>query len=129
MHVYGEGLRKARALLPDPLDHRSIRVDMKHNEDPGYPRAFAELGVNDHCGLWEANCAPWLGMPEFPYYASPEDCRKVNQGGAERSSPTSGTSVARSIGSGQWIGITPPAKADLTERNNAWWRPWTSLRT
>lgn len=78
--VWGEGLQKARALLPDPLDHRSLRVDMRHNADPGYPRAFAELGVHDHCGLWEANCAPWLGMPEFLYYASPEDCRKVNQG-------------------------------------------------
>lgn len=79
VRVYGEGMAKARALLPDPLDHRSIRVDMLHNEDPGYPRAFAEIGVNDHCGLWEANCEPWLGMPEFPYYASPGDCRKVNQ--------------------------------------------------
>ena len=79
VRFYGEGLKKARALLPDPLDHRSIRVDMNHNEDPGYPRAFSELGVNDHCGLWEANCPPWLGMPEFLYYAAPEDCRKVNQ--------------------------------------------------
>lgn len=79
VRVYGEGLNKARALLPDSLDHRSIRVDMQHNEDPGYPRAFAEIGVNDHCGLWEANCMPWLGMPEFPYYSSPEDSRKVNQ--------------------------------------------------
>lgn len=78
--VWGEGLQQARALLPDPLDHRSIRVDMRHPEDPGYPRAFAELGINDHCGLWEANCAPWLGMPEFLYYASEEDCRKANQG-------------------------------------------------
>ena len=79
VRVYGEGMEKARALLPDPLDHRSIRVDMKHNADPGYPRAFAEIGVHDHCGLWEANCRPWLGMPEFLYYASREDCRKVSQ--------------------------------------------------
>ena len=79
VRVYGEGMKTARALLPDPLDHRSLRVDMQHNEDPGYPRAFAEIGVNDHCGLWEANCAPWIGMPEFLYYASPTDCRKVNQ--------------------------------------------------
>lgn len=76
---YGSGMRKARACLPDPLDHRSIRVDLNHKEDPGYPKAFAEIGINDHCGLWEANCAPWLGMPEFLYYASPADCRKVNQ--------------------------------------------------
>jgi len=79
VRIYGEGMAKARALLPDQLDHRSIRVEMQHNEDPGYPRAFAEIGVNDHCGLWEANCKPWLGMPEFLYYASPTDCRKVNQ--------------------------------------------------
>lgn len=80
VQVYGAGMAKARALLPDPLDHRSIRVDVNHKEDPGYPRAFAEIGINDHCGLWEANCAPWIGMPEFLYYASPDDCRKVNQG-------------------------------------------------
>jgi hypothetical protein len=79
VRAYDEGLKKARALLPDPLDHRSIRVEMRHNDDPGYTRAFAEIGVNDHCGLVEANCMPWLGMPEFLYYASPEDCRKVNQ--------------------------------------------------
>ncbi|MDD4891226.1 MAG: hypothetical protein PHU85_14995 [Phycisphaerae bacterium] len=84
VRVYGEGMKKARALLPDPLDHRSIRVDVQHREDPGYPRAFADIGVNDHCGLWEANCSPWIGMPEFLYYASRSDCRKVNQepGGA-----------------------------------------------
>jgi hypothetical protein len=79
VRMYGEGMAKVRALLPDTLDHRSIRVDMRHNEDPGYPRAFAEIGVNDHCGLWEANCAPWIGMPEFLYYSSAGDCRKVNQ--------------------------------------------------
>jgi hypothetical protein len=79
VRVYGAGMKKARALLPDPLDHRSIRVDMQHGADPGYPRAFAEIGVNDHCGLWEANCAPWIGMPEFLYYASNADCRKVRQ--------------------------------------------------
>lgn len=79
VRLYGEGMKKARSLLPDPLDHRSIRVDMQHNGDPGYPRAFSEIGVTDHCGLWEANCAPWIGMPEFIYYASTRDCRKVNQ--------------------------------------------------
>lgn len=77
--VYGEGMSKARSFLPDPLDHRSIRVDMQHKEDPGYVRAFAEIGINDHCGLWEANCAPWIGMPEFLYYSSKNDCRKVNR--------------------------------------------------
>ena len=38
-----------------------------------------QLGVNEHCGLNEANAKPWLGMPEFPYFASPIDCRKTNQ--------------------------------------------------
>lgn len=79
VRVYGEGMAKARALLSDPLDHRSIRIDMRHDEDPGYPRVFAEIGVHDHCGLQEANCRPWIGMPEFLYYAAPADCRKVNQ--------------------------------------------------
>ncbi|MEI6168210.1 MAG: hypothetical protein WCS52_13575 [bacterium] len=79
VRVYGAGMAKVRALLPDSLDHRSIRVDVNHKEDPGYPRALAEIGINDHCGLWEANCAPWIGMPEFLYYASPDDSRRVNQ--------------------------------------------------
>jgi len=79
VRTWGRLLEQAHALLPDPLDHRSARVDMQHNEDPGYPRALAELGIRDHCGLWEANCRPWLGMPEFLYYASPDDCRKTNQ--------------------------------------------------
>jgi hypothetical protein len=55
-----------------------------HGIDPGYTRALAQLGINDHCGQWAANGPPWLGMPEFPYYSSPVDCRKINQdeGGA-----------------------------------------------
>lgn len=79
VRAYGQDMAKARALLPDPLDHRAIRVELRHNEDPGYPRALAAIGINDHCGLIEANCMPWLGMPEFPYYSSPEDSRRVNQ--------------------------------------------------
>ena len=77
--VYGEGLKNARALLPDGSDLRSIRVDMKHDLDPGYMETLIRLGVNDHCGLQEANAKPWLGMPEFPYFSSPVDCRKINQ--------------------------------------------------
>ncbi len=82
--TYGAMLERARALLPDPSDARSARIDMRHGVDPGYTDALAELGVNDHCGLNEANAPPWLGMPEFPYFASPVDCRKANQaeGGA-----------------------------------------------
>jgi len=77
--LYGEGIQRVRNLMPDPNDSRSIRVEANHEAEPGYPRAFAEIGVSDHCGLWEANCKPWLGMPEFPYYSSPEDCRKMDQ--------------------------------------------------
>jgi len=79
VRVYREGLDKARSLLPDPNDVRSARVDMHHAIDPGYTETFMQIGVNDHCGLNEANAKPWLGMPEFPYFASPVDCRKVNQ--------------------------------------------------
>lgn len=81
---YGEGLERARGLLPDPSSGRSARLEMHHDLDPGYTDALAQLGVNDHCGLWEANAKPWLGMPEFPYFASSIDCRKANQapGGA-----------------------------------------------
>jgi len=49
--VYGEGLKKVRALLPDGNDARSIRVDMRHTLDPGYTETFMRLGVNDHCGI------------------------------------------------------------------------------
>jgi len=77
--LYGEGMQRVRKLMPDPNDTRSIRVEAHHEADPGYPRAFTEIGVSDHCGLWEANCKPWLGMPEFPYYSSPDDCRKMDQ--------------------------------------------------
>ena len=52
---------------------------MHHSLDPGYTETFMRLGVNDHCGLNEANARPWLGMPEFPYFASPLDCRKTCQ--------------------------------------------------
>ncbi|MBM4094940.1 MAG: hypothetical protein FJ276_36855, partial [Planctomycetes bacterium] len=77
---YGEVLDRVRALLPDPSSARSARVDMRHDLDPGYTETLMRLGVNDHCGLQEANAKPWLGMPEFPYFSSPADCRKVNQG-------------------------------------------------
>ena len=76
---YGDAMRKVRALLPDPTDQRSARLVARHDLEPGYTEALAQIGVNDHCGLQEANCRPWLGMPEFPYFASPVDCRKVNQ--------------------------------------------------
>jgi len=78
--VYGEGLERVRKLVPDPSCARSARVEMRHDSDPGYTETFMRLGVNDHCGLNEANAKPWLGMPEFPYFSSPIDCRKVHQG-------------------------------------------------
>ena len=77
---YGALLAKVRRLLPDPGNARLARVSMRHPLDPGYTATFLQLGVNNHCGLEEANCAPWLGMPEFPYFSSPVDCRKVDQG-------------------------------------------------
>jgi hypothetical protein len=76
---YGKELEKARSMLPDGNDIRSARLEMHHDRDPGYTQTLMRLGVNDHCGLWEANAKPWLGMPEFPYFSSPVDCRKVNQ--------------------------------------------------
>lgn len=80
LELYGDGLARARALLPDPSDTRSARVEMRHQLEPGYTETLASLGVNDHCGLQEANAKPWLGMPEFPYFSSATDCRKINQG-------------------------------------------------
>ena len=103
---YGEGLKKVRTLLPDGSDARSARVMMHRGVDPGYgvrtlipsaddvrsgrrmidpdfdpgyTQTLMRLGINDHCGLQEANAKPWLGMPEFPYFSSPLDCRQTNQ--------------------------------------------------
>ena len=77
--LYSLLLDKARSAMPFPDDLRSARVEMMHEADPGYTRTLAQLGIADHCGLHEANAKPWLGMPEFPYYASPGDCRACNQ--------------------------------------------------
>jgi hypothetical protein len=77
-------LDRARSALPFPDDLRSARIEMKHDIDPGYTETLEQLGINDHCGLNEANQKPWLGMPEFPYFTSPLDCRMTNQvGGGE----------------------------------------------
>lgn len=71
---------QARPFLPDGNDLRSIRVCADHEFDPGYVETFQRLGINDHCGLWEADGGWWLGMPEFFYFSAPGDCRRVNQG-------------------------------------------------
>lgn len=78
--LYGQMLDRVRSLLPDANDARSARIEMWHDLDPGYVEALTNLGVNSHFGLRQANYKPWLGMPEFPYFASPIDCRKTNQG-------------------------------------------------
>ena len=80
--VYGKSLAKAKKLLPDINDTRCGRIEMWHEHDPGYTRALAQLGINSHFGLQMANGIPFLGMPEFPYFASPLDIRKANQGQA-----------------------------------------------
>jgi hypothetical protein len=75
LHAYRDLLDGVRRHLPFPEDVRSARVDMLltssdkpgHALDPGYTRALAQLGMNDHCVLWAANGRPYLGMPEFPY--------------------------------------------------------------
>ena len=76
---YGKTLEHVRSLLPDPSDARSARVQFRHPTDPGYVQVFEQLGLNDHFGLQETNILPWLGMPEFPYFASPQDFRKPRQ--------------------------------------------------
>ena len=76
---YGEGLSKVRSLLPDASDARAARVIMRHPFDPGYTPTFRRLGLNLHWGQ-VANNKPWLGRPEFPFFASEVDIRKANQG-------------------------------------------------
>ncbi|MAG36656.1 MAG: hypothetical protein CL878_10515 [Dehalococcoidia bacterium] len=79
VEFYGQMLERVRALLPDKNDARCARIEMYHTHDPGYIAVLARLGVNNHFGLREANADYWLGMPEFPYFGSPLDCRKTNQ--------------------------------------------------
>ena len=79
VRVYGEALDRVKQLLPDTNDTRAGRVEMWHSNDPGYAATFTELGINSHFGLQMANGGSWLGMPEFPYFASPLDFRKTNQ--------------------------------------------------
>jgi len=79
LREYGATLDRVRELMPDSSSVRSVRLEHMHDLDPGYIADLEKLGVVDQCGLWEANAKPWLGMPEFPYFASPLDCRKVDQ--------------------------------------------------
>ena len=79
LREYGAALARVRELMPDESSVRSVRLEHRHDLDPGYIADLEKLGVVDQCGLWEANAKPWLGMPEFPYFASPVDCRKVDQ--------------------------------------------------
>ena len=80
VRIYAPMMERVRSLLVDQSDARSARIEMYHEADPGYIEVMARLGLNNHFGLREANCAPWTGMPEFPYFGSPVDCRKTNQG-------------------------------------------------
>jgi len=77
--VYGEGLEEVRRLLPDPGDARAVQVAMLHPMDPGYVPSLQKLDIVDQGGMWESNGRPWLGMPEFPFFVSPNDMRKPNQ--------------------------------------------------
>lgn len=77
---YGAELTRIRSLLPDGNDLGEARIEMWHAYDPGYTQTMATLGFVSHFGLQMANAGSWLGMPEFPYFASPNDIRKVNQG-------------------------------------------------
>ncbi len=83
MQAYQAALKKVSATLPDADSFRSVRLVMNHPRDPGYTKALVELGVTNHCDLQESNAKPWLGMPEFPYFSSLEDCRAPSQ--SERS--------------------------------------------
>ncbi len=79
VRLYREALERVKSLLPDINDARAGRVEMWHSNDPGYVETFMKLGINSHFGLQMANGGSWLGMPEFPYFASPLDFRKTNQ--------------------------------------------------
>ncbi len=99
---WGADLDRARGVLPDPGDARAVQVPQFHPLEPGYAKALIQLGVNDQGGMWESNGGPWLGMPEFPYFASPLDERKPNQA-------TSGELIAHQWDfCGGWHFLGPP---------------------
>ena len=75
--LYGRLMAIARELVPG--DVRSARIDAYHDEVPPYAAALQAVGVSDFCGLWEGNCPPWLGMPEFPYFAAADDYRRSSE--------------------------------------------------
>jgi len=76
---YAGHLDNVRSVLADINDARCGRVEMWHSKDPGYAKTFKQLGITSHFGLQMANGGSWLGMPEFPYFASPVDIRKTDQ--------------------------------------------------
>ena len=77
--LYAGHLDNVRNVLPDINDARCGRVEMWHENEPGYTKVFSELGINSHFGLQMSNGCPFLGMPEFPYFAAPLDIRKANR--------------------------------------------------
>lgn len=76
---YAAAVDKIRTIVPDTNDLREGRIEMWHSLDPGYVSTLRALGMVSHFGLQMANGGSWLGMPEFPYFASPLDIRKINQ--------------------------------------------------
>lgn len=73
-------LAEVKSLLPEPESVRSIRLEGGRRYDPGYVESCKALGLSELADLSNANAPPWLGMPEFPYFASPLDWRKPRQG-------------------------------------------------
>ena len=64
--LYAHLITKARSVMPFTDEIRSARVEMNHPVDPGYTATLSRLGINDHCGLQEANAAPWRSAcPSF----------------------------------------------------------------
>ena len=93
VEIYQEGLKKARSMLPDQGDADAgriggpdslLRFSKPFSVDPGYGETFQRLGIINLCGYMCANERPWLGMPEFPFFASAVDCRKIDQTGNSR---------------------------------------------
>lgn len=79
MRLYGGLMDKARGMLPDEV--RSAWIGISESVEPEYSSVMMQLGVSDFCGLICGNGSPCLGMPEFPYFASPTDPRRPGESG------------------------------------------------
>ena len=80
VNTLAAGLERVKKLLPDDNDARSIWYGGFEHSDPKSTRICIQLGVNNFQGLLLSHSEQWIGMPEFPFFSSSIDVRKMHQG-------------------------------------------------